>query len=181
MALFVFSIETEFFERYVEYYRDIERHANFARIRKNQRRIIEGIADCFGNVLVLAAGCGLLAILTAPRLFAALHINFTQIGMFRLGVLGAFFHVLALFLGILLSYLDLNRAVMRLHVFFFLANAALTALTLWIGFPYFGYGYFLASVLVFVASFVYAARCLDQLPYVSFVRANRAVQQAGRV
>lgn len=176
MGLFVFSVETDFFEHYLRYYRDIQRHATFHQIERNHRRIMEVLLANTRNFLVLQVGVTVVMIALAPHIFASLYINFSQFGMYRLGVLGALFQVLFLFIGIVLSYFELDRVTLALQVFFLVTNAAFSLISLQMGFAWYGYGYFLAALTTFLVSFFALAHYVGQLPYVSFIRANPSVR-----
>ena len=52
-------------------------------------------------------------------------------------------------------------------------------LTLKAGFPYYGYGYFFATITTFAAAFLTAAYYLKRLPYQTFVMSNSSVEVAG--
>ena len=45
-----------------------------------------------------------------------------------------------------------------------------------LGFPYYGFGYFLSAMATLVVTFVITARILDELPYRTFVLDNKSVQ-----
>ena len=79
-------------------------------------------------------------------------------------------------LTIVLAYLDLNHLTLGLHVLFLVVNAAGTLVSLRLGFAYYGYGYFVASVVAFLAACVITLRCLDDLPYHAFITGNASVQ-----
>lgn len=176
MALFVFHAETGFFQRYLAYTDAVLRDGTWDRIRMRQQEIMEEVWNAGRTILLTQAGIAAVVIAMAPRLFDTLRISYAQYGMFRLGVLGAIFHVLFLFLTILLAYFELHRHVLRLHVLFLIVNATATWATIQLGFGYYGAGYLIASVTAFVAAFFAAARCLNDLPYVSFVQTNPSVK-----
>ncbi|MBM3767981.1 MAG: hypothetical protein FJW32_21555 [Acidobacteria bacterium] len=176
LALFVLSIETEFFEHYLRFYGEIQRHATLDRIRKNHSTILDCIMESARNFLVLQAGCSAAAILFAPQVFELLHLNAIQYGMFRVGVIGAAFHAMFLFLGIMLSYFELNRITLQLNILFLATNAALTFLSMRAGLAWYGFGYLAAAVVTFVIGFLVLSRELNRLPYVIFVRANPSVR-----
>lgn len=176
MAVFVVNIETTFFEQYHRFYRDIAGHATLARIRDNQENLLKavflGSRQLVIPQVVLVAGL----IVLAPALFQTLGIPFGQLGIFRIAVLGALFQLFFVLLTIVLSYLDMNRATLALHALFLGVNAAATAVTLHLGFPYYGYGYFVASVVAFLAACLVTFRSLDELPYHAFVTGNTAIK-----
>lgn len=177
MAVFVVSIETEFFEAYHRFYRDIAGHATYRRIRLNQGALVQAVFDGARQLVLLQAGLMVALVVLAPSLFDTFGIPFGQLGIFRIATLGAFFQLLFLLLTIVLSYLDLNRLGLYLHCGYFVSNAGLTWLTMRLGFPYYGYGYCAASILAFGAASLVTLRCLDQLPYHAFITGNASVRR----
>jgi polysaccharide biosynthesis protein PelG len=177
MAMFVFSIETEFFEKYLRFYRDIQRHTNYAAIERNHREIIGSLLSGIRNFAVLQGSICVLTILVAPQIFAAFGISFVQLGIFRFGVLGAFFHVLFLFMTIILSYFDLRRVAVSLQGLFLVSNAGFTLLSLKLGFPWYGHGYFLAVLLCFSVALFVTIHYVRQLPYQAFVSTNTSARE----
>jgi uncharacterized membrane protein len=115
------------------------------------------------------------AIFLAPSIFDAVQANFAQLGIFRIATLGALFHAGFLFLTILLSYFDLRTETLWLQILFCAANGGFTLLARHAGFAFYGYGYFLASVLSFTAAFFVIARHMGRLPYQTFVLNNTSV------
>ncbi|MGE0755313.1 MAG: exopolysaccharide Pel transporter PelG, partial [Alphaproteobacteria bacterium] len=99
-----------------------------------------------------------------------------QIGIFRLGTLGAMFHVLVLFEMIELSYFDCRRITMWIQLFLLLSNALLTYLTIGMGFTYYGYGYFLSSLLTFGLTTVVLYTHIQNLPYHAFITNNNSLK-----
>jgi uncharacterized membrane protein len=175
MASFVLSVETDFFEKYVRYYREIQQHASFLRIEQNHKSIIESVLRGARNFIILQGTVSLVSILLAPHLFTALNIGFLQLGMFRIGVLGAFFHMLFLAIMILLSYFDMRRLTLGIQSAFLLLNAVCTIIASRLGFQFYGYGYFAAAIITFAVSFVAISRVLNRLPYQTFVLSNSSL------
>jgi len=176
MAFFLFSIETGFFEKYVTFYRDIQRGATYNRIKNNQLEIIKNILFSAKNFLIVQLSISVTVILVAGHIFEYFGINYLQIGMFRYGVLGSFFQILALFISILFFYFDARKQALIIYLVFFISNFSLTLLFSNMGFSYYGYGYFLSCVLTFLVSSVMIASYLNNLIYHSFISNNQAVQ-----
>lgn len=175
MALFIFSVETNFYEHYLRFYRDIQNKANFKKIQRNHAAIIESIFRSARSFVIVQGSLCALIILIAPNLFQALNINYLQIGIFRYGVLGAFFHVLLLFLMIMLSYFDNRRLTIYIQISFMVANGVFTWMSMQLGFEYYGYGYFLSSLFTFVVAAILTFRYVYDLPYHTFVTTNTSV------
>ncbi len=175
MAMFIFSVETHFFERYQRFYERILEHAPLSKIRELHKAIISSILEHARNFLVIQGTITFLAVVLAAQIFDLLGVNYLQIGIFRLGTLGGFFHVLVLFEMIILSYFDHRRVVMWTQVFFLLSNTLLTLWSMNMGFPYYGYGYFLSSLLTFLITSVALFSHIRQLPYHAFITTNNSV------
>ncbi len=176
MAVFVVNIETRFFEKYHRFFRDVAAHATLDRIRENQRALVHAALLGSRQLVLPQVVLSLLLVLLAPSLFTVFGIPYGQIAMFRIATLGALFQLFFLLLTIVLSYLDQNRVVAALHTVFIVTNLAGTLACLNLGFAYYGYGYFLASVVSFVAACVVTVRRFDELAYHTFVTGNASVR-----
>lgn len=176
MAVFLFSVETNFFERYRRFYFDILGHKPLATIKGNYQSIIDAIWLSTRNFIVVQGTFCLIAILLAAQLFELLNINYHQIGIFRLGTLGAMFHVLVLFEMIVLSYFDCRRITMWVQLFFLVSNGLLTYITIDMGFAYYGYGYFLSSLLTFALTTIVLYTHIQRLPYHAFITNNNSLR-----
>jgi len=176
LALFVFAIETNFFHHYRRFYGNILAHASLRRIKQFHGLIMDSIIEGGRNVMLLQGIIAFLIILLAPQIFEKLNIFFLQLGMFRLGVLGAFFQVLILFTTIILSYFDCRKSNMWIFFFYFVSNTILTLVFMNLGYKFYGYGFFLASALTFflAASILFAH--VRKLPYHAFITNNNSVK-----
>lgn len=177
LALFVFAIETNFFHHYRRFYGNILAHASMRRIKQFHSLIMDAIIEGGRNVMLLQGIIAFLIILLAPQIFEKLGLFFLQLGMFRLGVLGAFFQVMVLFTTIILSYFDCRRANMWIFCFYFVSNAILTLVFMQWGYEYYGYGFFLSSALTFVLSAGILFAHVRKLPYHAFITNNNSVKQ----
>lgn len=172
MAVFVVNIETRFFEQYHRFYRDIGAHATLARIRENQSALLNAVFLGSRQLVFPQAVLVTAVIVLAPVIFTLFNIPYGQFGIFRIAMLGALFQLFFVLLTIVLSYLDLNRATLGLHGLFLATNTVATLVTLYLGYPYYGYGYFVA----FLAACLVTFRCLDELPYHAFITGNASVK-----
>lgn len=177
MALFTVSVETGFFENYHKFYRSISNHGTYQQLRRGQREIMSGLALSSRNMVILQGAVTAVAVILAPQIVQLARGDALQIGIFRLGVLAAFFHVSLLFVSIVLAYFDLRRLTLAIQVLFLAMNIGFTLATLHFGFRFYGYGYFLAALISFFVAFVAVERVLTRLPYVAFVRANPSVRK----
>lgn len=172
MAIFLISIETRFFEHYVGFYRDIERHATFQTIERNHRGIIQVLVESMRSVVVLQTLVCFLMIVLGASMLQLTRTDFSAIGIYRFGCLGVLFHAFILFCGIILSYFDLRKRLLAVYLVYFVLNLVCTWVGREAGFVYYGYGYFLASLITFLVAYVLTASSVARLPYLTFVGNN---------
>ncbi len=176
LALFVFAIETNFFHHYRRFYGNILAHASMRRIKQFHALIMDAILEGGRNVMLLQGIIAFLVILLAPQIFERMNIFFLQLGIFRLGVLGAFFQVLILFTTIILSYFDCRKSNMWIFAFYFVSNTILTLVFMNMGYEYYGFGFFLASALSFFVAAAILFNHVRKLPYHAFITNNNSVK-----
>ncbi|MBF5094087.1 hypothetical protein F1643_05890 [Azospirillum sp. INR13] len=176
LTLFTVNIETRFFEHYQGFYRDIQKHATFDQIARNHRAIIAALADSSRNLVILQGAVCAVCIFLAPTIIGAIGLQYQQIGMFRFGVLGAFFQVMFLFCTVILAYFDLRARNLTAQLVYLAANAGFTLLFSRMGFPWYGYGYFLGSLIAFAVAYLMVADAVRRLPYFAFVANNPSVR-----
>lgn len=175
MAVFVFSVETNFFERYQRFYDNILNHKPLKKIKKDHEAVMDSIFSSARNFIIVQGTIAFLCIVLAPKIYEIANFNFTQIGMFRFTVLGAFFHVLLLFEMIILSYFDNRKYVLWLSALYLFLNTVLTLWTLKAGFQYYGYGYFVSSMIVFIFTSILLFGYVKKLPYHAFITSNKSI------
>ncbi len=176
LALFVINVETDFFKNYQRFYEDILSHQSLRIIRSNQKKILSSLLRGLRHFLILQGVFSLLIITTAPALLDFLHLSFLQVGMFKLGTLGAFFHGLILFGLVLLSYFDCRRELVILSASFLISNIIFTFTSIFLGFNWYGYGYFFSCLLTSLLTMITLLNHVRHLPYHAFVTHNQAVE-----
>jgi len=176
MAAFMLVVETDFFESYRKFFRDIQQKATLGKIEQNHRNIMVDIYRGGRTILLVQISVTLIAVGIAPGLFEALGINFLQLSIFRFGAIGACFQTFANFMIILLSYFNHIKAMFWLYTFFMITNGLFTAILLPLGFPFYGLGFALSNIATFLLAGYTMIRYAADLPYHTFVTSNTSVQ-----
>jgi uncharacterized membrane protein len=139
--------------------------------------MVESIYEIFTNLVMIQSLFTVAAIAFSAVIISFAGGEFRQIGVFRVGVLGAFFQVLFLFVTIFLLYFDLRVISLCLQTLFLVCNAAFTLSSIRLGYAFLGYGYFLASLLCCVIAFIVLLQVLRRLKYITFVTNNPSVSR----
>lgn len=176
LAVFMVNVETVFFEHYKRYYGDIQRHASLDRIRANQRELATTLILTSRNIAVLQTCIAALCVLASPRLADWGVLTADQLGMFRFGVLGASFQVMLSFCLIVLAYLDRRQDLLWIQALYLVLNGVLSCVTMRAGFGFYGYGFFLASLVSLVVAYAVVTLRLRDLLYLTFIGQNPSVR-----
>jgi uncharacterized membrane protein len=176
MTLFLISAETRFYEEYSGFYSDIRNKANYRDIQSNQRRLLRVVYEIVREVTTLQAIICALTILLAYQLIEFTSRDYSELGIFRFGVLGVLFHSLLLFTSIFVIYFDLRRMLLLIYAVFFVTNGLFTYIAMHRGFVFYGFGYFAASLVSFLTAFVIFMMRIRKLPFLTFVANNQSVK-----
>jgi uncharacterized membrane protein len=111
-----------------------------------------------------------ICILLAQPIADLFGLNSGQLGVFRIGILGAFMQMACIMIINILFYFDAQREVVFVTALFAACNAVFAWISIQIGLPAFGYGYTLTSFVTLVAGFFILDRRLKDLGYWTFMR-----------
>ena len=114
--------------------------------------------------------------MAAPNILSLIGVNLIGLGMFRLGVIGSFFHVLMAFVAVVLAYFDLRRKLLLVYFLLFVTNTVFSLVSVRMGFAYYGYGFFLSALVTLVVAYGLAAWSVGRLPYLTFIANNPSVK-----
>ena len=168
LAIFLVSVETDFYDRYRQYYGVATKHGTLRQVLEAKRAMTACLRDSLRRLLVAQAPITLLLMAVAPWLAAVLGLDRLQLGILRCGLVGALLHVLCLFGGIVLLYFDRRRAAAEVAGVFLVANGVLTGATLLLGPRAYGLGYPLAALLGCAWAYRRLEETLENLEYLTF-------------
>jgi uncharacterized membrane protein len=173
-AAFIIHLEVQFFRNYRRYYSSILEHATLAQIHAHGERLrAETIASLSAITVPQLVVCGLVA-LSAPAVVSLLDLQFRQVGILRLGLIGAAFQFLFITCSSLTLYFDRRAVFFLLQLVFLALNAALTFLLLPFGPNYLGLGFLAACAISALIAYLALARTLYRLEYLTFIANNPA-------
>ena len=173
LAQYVIHIETDFYRRYQKYYYDISTHACLRDIKQNADNLQLSTQNAvlgiwYRHVVV----CGI-AFLLGPVIIASIGLEYKQLSIFRMGVLGALFHFFFFACSSIIIFLDRQRLFLGLQVLFLVTNLGFTMISLLGGESYLGTGYFTAILGCAVLSYFAMIRVLNDINYLTFIANNR--------
>lgn len=166
------SVETGLDERVRGYLRAANGEATRAELEVERKEVSKFVIERLRTIIVVQGTVSVLIAFYAPEILVYLGASYSQTGMFRLGVLAAFFHVQVIFVVAILTYLDIRRINLKLQIVFVALSASGTLLTLQSGYSTYGLGYLAAAMIVWVLAYAYLLRVLRDLLFYTYVVVN---------
>ena len=177
LAMFMLSQETVFYEKYVRFYQHIAEHSNYTVIQKDQVAIQNCFISIARNILILQIGVCFITMMLIPKLIPILEMNFTQIGIFRYGLLGASFQCFVLYMAVIMAYFEDRKGVLMTQILFCSTNFVFSIISMNMGFPYYGSGFFFAALVTFLFAACRVEMFMRNLPYHCFITTNTSVKK----
>jgi uncharacterized membrane protein len=160
MAVFLVKMETDFVEYYDNFYDAVRSGGSLEHIEEMRNEMVYIVRQSIAALVLFVSGDVLLAWLKISDLYLPLlYVNLISAALqvVFLGLLNVFF------------YLDKRRVVLVLTGSFVALNGLFTAITLYLGPKFYGYGFALALVVVIMAALWVLDRKLDSLEYDTFM------------
>lgn len=176
LSAFVIRLETDFFERYQQYYGTISSHGTYGQIEEARDRLHGFTLNNLTLITVGQIGVSTVLALTAPLIIDALGLQFRQVAILRYGALGAVFQFIFIACSAMLLFFDRRRLFLQVQLSFLVLMAGLTLLTVKLGDDYFGVGYFVACLAAGFIAYRLADRTFDNLNYLTFIGNNPTIE-----
>ena len=170
MAFFLIRMETSFVRYYQAYYQSIRDRKGLSVINARKNAIIDNLTDHYQKFVVFQGILSGLIIIFIYQIAEAFYLNPLQIGIFRVGILGAFLQMGFLMILNILFYFDFQKEAFFLTLLFCLCNSIFTIITIHIGLPAYGFGFAGACFTVLFFGFLILDSKLKNLDYWTFMR-----------
>lgn len=175
LAQFVVNLETDFFERYQNYYGTIQEHGTIDQIESARDNLQRNSFESLALISVAHVAIALVMVLAAPAIIESLNLQFRQIAILRYGALGSVFQFIFIAAASMVVFFDRRRMYCGLQVMFFTLNLVLSMLTIAWGEDYYGVGYFAASLFSAGIALLVADNTLARLNYLTFIGNNPSI------
>lgn len=169
MAVFLVKMETDFVEYYDNFYEAVRSGGSLEHIEEMRNEMVYIVRQGIYQIIKIQSIAALVLFVSGDVLLGWLKISDLYLPLLFVNLISAALQVV--FLGLLnvFFYLDKRRVVLALTGSFVLLNGAFTAVTLYLGPKFYGYGFALALMIVIMAALWVLDRKLDSLEYDTFM------------
>ena len=175
LSTFVMKLETDFFERYQQYYATISSHGTLAQIESARERLARFSLENLAVITIGQVGICVVMVMIAPVLVEALNLQFRQVSILRYGAIGSVFQFILIASTSLLLFFDRRRRYLWVQSLFFSLNLGLSMLTVWLGEDYYGVGYFAACLITSLVAWRMADATFTNLNFLTFIGNNPSI------
>jgi uncharacterized membrane protein len=169
MAVFLLRLETDFVDYYDAFFDAVRSGGSLRLIERYRNGMVETARMGIFEIIKIQSIAALLLIAVGGPLLAWLNISPLYEPLLSVMVIGAGLQVVLLGILNVFFYLDRRRIALALTGGFFGLNAVFTALTLYAGPAYYGYGYCAALLVVCVWGLILLDRVFEELEYETFM------------
>lgn len=169
MAVFLVRIETDFVEYYVKFYNAVREGATLDYIERMRNHMVYYVQRGLFDIAKIQAIAVLVTFALGGVLLEAVGISKLYLPLLYVDVVGVALQVVLLGILNVLFYLDQRRAVVGLTGLLVISNTVFTAISLYLGATWFGYGFALAMLLTVLTGIWVLNRKLERLEYQTFM------------
>ena len=169
MAIFFYRLEVDFAQAYADFYRAINSHGTLRQIKRHKQSMIDAVKRSIQEILFVQGIFNIFLFLSAEELFELLLLPKLYLPLFYVDVIGVQLQLGFMSILAYLYYLDRQKEALWYTLAFVLVNALLTWISIQMGPYFYGYGYSVTLLILFVASIATLNRILQELDYETFM------------
>jgi len=169
MAVFFYRLEADFAEKYDNFYNAVREGGTLFVIKTYKSQMIATIRLAIKEVIWMQSIVTILIFLVAPEIFSLLRIPQLYLDLFYVLTIGALLQLGVMSILAILYYLDRRTKAMWLSFLFFILNGTMSWISIYLGPSYFGYGYALSLLIVFIISILVIRQTMERLEYETFM------------
>ena len=169
MAIFFFRLEVDFAGAYSAFYRTINQHGTLSQIKHHKQQMINAVTRSIQEILFVQGMFNILLFLSAQKIFEMLVLPKLYLPLFYVDVIGVQLQLGFMSILAYLYYLDKQKEALLYTLAFVLLNALLTWISIQMGPYFYGYGYSITLLILFVASIRTLNTILQELDYATFM------------
>jgi len=169
MAIFFYRLEVDFADSYSKFYGAVNRHGTLEQIKTHKQGMIDAVTRSIQEVLFVQGMFNILLFLGAESLFELLMLPKLYLPLFYVDVIGVQLQLGFMSILAYLYYLDRQIEALLYTISFVLLNALLTWVSIQLGPYFYGYGFSVALLILFVASIYTLNNILRELDYKTFM------------
>lgn len=168
MILFVVSMETSFYEKYKDYYRQITEGGSLNEISNSKNEMIRVLWNEIVHLMQIQLFFSIVFLIIGIKFLPMLGIIEISINIFSIMVLGAYSNIILLITMLIQLYFEDRKGALIISSVFLMTNAIASYISLKLGEDFYGFGFFVAATFTLILSLIRLSRFLKDINYNTF-------------
>ncbi len=169
MAIFFYRLEVDFSKSFQGFYNAITEKEPLSVIEYYKSSMNNSVSVIIKEILIIQAIINIFLYITAPYIFEKLSIPNLYLDLFYILLVGATLQLCFMTMQALLFYIDKRIETLFLSILFLILNALFTYISIDLGPEYFGYGYTLSLLIVFIVAIFIVRKKFWSIDYETFM------------
>ncbi|NOZ91229.1 MAG: exopolysaccharide Pel transporter PelG [Epsilonproteobacteria bacterium] len=169
MAIFFYRLEANFAQEYSKFYGAINKHGTLRQIKEYKQGMINAVKLSIQEILFVQGMFNILIFLGAEKLFELFLLPKLYLPLFYVDVIGVQLQLGFMSILAYLYYLDRQKEALVYTLLFVVINALLTWVSIQLGPYFYGYGFSVTLLILFVSSSITLNNILQELDYKTFM------------
>lgn len=168
MVMFVVMFETNFYDKYRDYYNQVIYGGGYKEMENAKSDMIKALFQEFSGVMEMQLFFTIISLLMGRIFLPMIGLQYGSIDIFSIITLGCFIYSAVYIIVMVLLYFDDIKGALRVSAVFFFSNGLLTLGSLYFGVWARGFGFFLSAALTFFIGFHRLNDYLKNLDYYTY-------------
>jgi len=169
MAIFFYRLEVDFAEKYDLFFNAVRDGGTLGRIKQFKYDMIFSIRISLREILIIQGIISLLLLISSEYIFEQLKIPLLYKNLFNIDIIGVQLQLGLMSMLAVLHYINKRYETLYLSLAFVILNLIFTLISINLGPEFFGYGFAMATLIVFIASVAVIRKALKELDYETFM------------
>ena len=153
MVIFTVKIETAIYPKYKEFYNFVRESGSINEIRRSKKILIDTIILHMTHMIEVQFIASFACIVFGFKMLPNMGFASDSLEIFGILTLGAISYISMSFLILMLLYFDARKDALQVSLVFFITTVLFSVITVIIGPEYYGYGFFISSIISVVFEF----------------------------
>jgi len=169
MAIFFYRLEVNFVHAYNNFYSAVIKFGTMSQIQQYKKDMILSVNRTIKEILLIQGMFNILIFLGTENFFNFFHLPQLYIPLFYIDVIGVQLQLGFMVIMAYLYYLDRQKEALFFTIMFLLLNSLLTWTSIQLGPYFYGYGFTVTLLILFLSSVYTLNKILQELDYQIFM------------
>ncbi len=169
MAIFFYRLEVDFTKSFQGFFNSITQGKPLSTIEYYKNAMNSNVRTIIKEIIVIQSIINIFLYNTAPYIFEKLYIPNLYLDLFYILLVGATLQLCFMTIQALLFYIDKRIETLFLSIIFLILNAIFTYISINLGPQYFGYGYAISLLIVFIIALIIVRKKFWRIDYETFM------------